>query len=147
MKYRFAGFTMVEIIISVLIIGILAAIAVPSYTSHLRKSRRSDAQIAVLDLASKMDQYYTENNTYSTATLTTIGASASSPQGYYALSIPSPTATTFTVTATIDTAKAQNGDTCKTFTINELGVKGGTNASNTALTTTTSPTLNECWNQ
>src|SRR5690606_38472416 len=62
-----AGFTLIEVMIVVAIIGILAAIAYPSYQDHVRKSRRADAQTALLELAQFMERHYTTNGRYLTS--------------------------------------------------------------------------------
>ena len=62
-----SGFTLIEVMIVVAIVGILAAIAYPSYQQHVRSSRRADAQAALLELAQFMERRFTENNGYDLA--------------------------------------------------------------------------------
>jgi type IV pilus assembly protein PilE len=64
---RIAGFTLVELMIVVLIAAILLAIAVPTYQTQIRKSRRTDAKTAVLDLAAREEKYLSLNNTYTSS--------------------------------------------------------------------------------
>jgi type IV pilus assembly protein PilE len=64
MNIRQHGFTLIELMITVAIIGILAAIAIPSYQDSVRKSRRADAQGALLSLANAMERHFTETNSY-----------------------------------------------------------------------------------
>jgi len=59
-----SGFTLIEVMIVVAIIGILAAIGYPSYQQHVRSSRRADAQAALSELAQFMERRFTENNGY-----------------------------------------------------------------------------------
>lgn len=59
-----SGFTLVELMIAVAIVGILAAIAVPSYQDSVRKSRRVDAQGALMNFANGMERFYTESGSY-----------------------------------------------------------------------------------
>jgi len=59
-----SGFTLIEVMIVVAIVGILAAIAYPSYQQHVRSSRRADAQAALSELAQVMERRFTENNGY-----------------------------------------------------------------------------------
>lgn len=123
--FSLKGFTLIELMIAVIIVGILTAIAYPNYRDHMFKTRRSDAQTALLNLAGLMEHYYTENNTYATATLTNLGYTNNlTPQGYYRLTI-APTATAYTLTATPVAGGAQASDTtCPTLTLTNTGVKG-----------------------
>jgi type IV pilus assembly protein PilE len=59
------GFTLVELMITIMVAAILAAIAVPSYTNQVRKSRRTDARNAVLDAAAREERLFATNNRYS----------------------------------------------------------------------------------
>ncbi len=63
-RIRKNGFTLIELLVAVAIVGILAAIAIPSYQESMRKSRRSDAQGALMSFANAMERYYTQFNTY-----------------------------------------------------------------------------------
>lgn len=60
------GFTIIEILIVVVVIGILAAVVLPSYQSSVAKSRRADARAALADLAVKQEKFFAQNNTYTT---------------------------------------------------------------------------------
>ena len=86
MTQKQQGFTLIELMVTVAIVGILAAIAYPSYQSSVIKSRRADAEGVLLGLANAMERHFTESNTYLGAGTTDTGA----PSIY---SIPTATAT------------------------------------------------------
>ena len=130
------GFTLIELMVTVAIVGILASIAMPSYQAYVQKSRRTSATSALLDLASREAQYYSTNNVY-TATMTTLGyasnsvATPSSTSNYYTLTLAQTTTGNFTGTATPVTGSSQASDSCGTYTITNFGVK--------------TPTTSGCW--
>jgi type IV pilus assembly protein PilE len=112
------GFTLIELIIVMTIIAILSAIAIPSYAAYIRKSRRSDAEAALLTMQLQEEKWRANNSTYTTV-LANVGAPAtgSSTLTYYTYSISSTTpATAFTVTATAVTGKGQEKDKVGTTT-------------------------------
>ena len=128
------GFTLVEVLITVVIVGVLAAIALPSYKNQIQKTRRSDAKSALVGAAGQMERYMTERGTYATATLGSGGVYPSSTQnGYYTLSLANLTASSYTLRAV--PAGPQVGDPCGTMTYTDQGVKGVTG----------SLAVNECW--
>lgn len=138
---RAAGFTLMELLIVVAIVGILAAIAYPSYTDSVRKSRRAEAKTALSDLAARQEQYMTNNKTYA-STLAQLGITSAntSPGSWYTLSIPttgtptgSATIISFTLQATPQRDQAQDAK-CMSLTLTSTGVKS---ASGTQPTT--------CW--
>ena len=111
------GFTLVELMIVVAIVGILAAVAYPSYQDSVRKSRRADGKTALLQSVQVAERWFTQNNTY-------VGTpvAAASAEGHYTLAFTVLTATTFTITAT--PVGAQDSDPCGALTITELNEKG-----------------------
>lgn len=137
MKNRTAGFSLMELLIVVTIAGILAAIAYPSYMSHVRKSRRAEATIALESLAQAQERFYAQFRTYTAVVVAPdpcAGAACglgqadnSTENDYYALSADG-NATTYSVTATA-TGPQLDDTICRTLTINNAGTKSATNAS------------------
>ncbi len=129
MKQSNKGFTLIELMIVVAIIGILAGVAYPSYTGYVKKANRADAIDSLLFLAGRMEEFYMNNDTYAGATVNaaatgTVGSNQTS-EGLYTLSIPTATGFAYTITAIPVIADAE----CTTFTLNQLGQKGATGTS------------------
>lgn len=118
------GFTLIELMVVVAVVGILVAIAYPSFTEYLRKSRRTDGKRAVMEAAAAMEKHFSTHLTYAGATLGTSGIyPASSPDGFYALSFSAaPSAAAYAISA--EPTGSQRQDKCHTFTYDQLGVAG-----------------------
>ena len=116
---------MVEVVIACACVAILSALAYPSYVNTVQKSRRSDAKSALVGAAGQLERYFTERNTYTTATLGSSGVYPStSLNGYYTLTLTNATATTYTLRAA--PTGPQSSDPCGTFTYTAQGTKGVT---------------------
>lgn len=126
------GFTLIELMIVIVVVAVLVAVGYPSYQDHVIKTRRSDAKNMLMDVASRQEQYYMDNSTYTT--LSNLGYSAntvSSENGHYNVSVTASDATSYTLQAVPQGSQAS--DPCGNFTLNNLGVKG------------VSGTDNRCW--
>ncbi len=140
-----AGFTLIELMIAVVVIGILAAIAYPSYQDYIYRARRSDAKAGLLSLQQAQEKFrancieYADNivtagnRVCDTVTPTySVEHSSTSPDGHYNLTTAG-TATTYTLTATY--TGVQTGDTdCKTLSLDQAGNKTATDSTDTATT-------------
>lgn len=113
------GFTLIELMIVIAIIGILAAVGYPSYQDSVRKANRADAISALLAEAGRIEEFYMNNDTYTAAAV----ANAVSPEGLYNMSVTVPAGGfSYTLTATPISSDPQ----CTTLTLDSLGQKGST---------------------
>jgi type IV pilus assembly protein PilE len=129
-----AGFTLIELMVTVAIVAILSAIAYPAYTEYILKSRRTDAKNALLDLAARQERFYSLNNQYSTVPSALGYSGAAFPvnvqtgnAAYYQMTVtaPAPAAGTLpTFTASAAPLGQQTKDKCGTYSLNHLGIQG-----------------------
>ncbi len=134
---RANGFTLVELLVVVAIVGILAAIAVPQYGDYVTRGKLAEATATLSETRVKLEQYFQDNRTYVGACAA--GTVAPLPTGrYFAYACPTLTATTFTVVAT---GIAAQGTADFIFTINQANVRA-TTGTPASWGSTTSAT---CW--
>ena len=128
MSLKTSGFTLIEIMITVAILAIVAAVAIPSYTSYVDRGKRAEARTALLDIAARQERYYSNNRQYANALSKLRMSGAKSENGYYTLSVAlgaSGTASgsntqTFRATAT---PAGWTDDKCGDLGIDETGAK------------------------
>ena len=119
----YRGFSLLELLITLVLIITLANFALPIYTNQIIKVRRTDGIISLLELENKMEQYYAENHTYIGANIQTILGSTISKKGYYRLNLENLSMTTFKITAQPTGPQAKEDLACGVLSINELGQK------------------------
>ena len=130
---RSAGFTLIEIMIVVAIVGILTAIAYPAYGEHVKRTRRADGHLALLEQRQAFERCRALRYSYANCALT----ATESPEKNYTLSLePAPTASAFTILATAKGPQANDED-CKKLSINERDQKLAFDASDAA--------AGDCW--
>lgn len=126
---KYVGFTLIEVMIVVAIIGILAAVAYPSYVDHLARSNRAEGQRELLRIANLQEQYFVESRVY-TNDMTNLNLGASpfvTEHGHYSIAATFSSANaTFILTASAQGAQASNDTGCTTLTITNTGKKGPT---------------------
>ena len=146
MKVHVKGFTLIDLLTTMVIFSILAAVVYPSYLNQLRKTRRAEAATELVSLAHAQERFFARFRTYTSV----VGApdpcagqacgleknSNLSANEYYLLT-SNGNATSYTLTATANGPQFDDTD-CRTFTINNVDLKGAANASSQDST-------NICW--
>ncbi len=121
MRPAHLGFTLIELMITVALISILAAVALPSYQAHIRKSTRSEAQSFMMTVAARQQQFLVDTRSYA-ATVAAVGiAVPTKVAAAYTVTMPAPTPAGFTLTLTPSGAQAD--EPCGTLSINQAGTK------------------------
>ena len=111
------GVTLIELMVAVVVVGILAGIALPSFQNSVRKARRADAVDGASAVLQAQERWRANNPTY-TATMSDLGASSTTTGGYYTMALAGHTATAYTLTFTPVSAKGQANDTgCSSMTV------------------------------
>ena len=153
---RSKGFTLIELMIVVAVIGILAAIGYPSYKEQIDKGRRASAKAVLLDAQAYMERVYSENYSYSTDTSGTLINSATYFQSNFTVA-PKPgegnpaytitlaaTPQQYTVTAAPISPGVMAADRCGTYRVNRTGRKSVTGYDTTKFSTQLEANR-ECW--
>jgi type IV pilus assembly protein PilE len=126
------GFSLVEVLVALAVIGVLAGIALPAYREQVARGHRAAAQTALLEDAQSMQRFYAGNNTYEGAVDANLATTRSPRDGgaaVYAISVTAtpPTQTTWSLVATPVGSMA--GDRCGQLTLDDTGRRGVVNGS------------------
>ncbi|NTS76722.1 prepilin-type N-terminal cleavage/methylation domain-containing protein [Catenovulum sp. SM1970] len=138
------GITLVELMVTIAIVGILTAVAVPAYTSYISQSFRSAALLEIARVANLQEEFFADRNTYTTAIRTNFGLPGTNEvydvtadganQVMYQITVAAVNNITddYIITATAVGAQATNDTECRTMTLNSFGQKDGTDSNGTA---------------
>ena len=126
MRQRASGFTLIELMITVAVIGILAAIAYPSYINYLIHASRSAAQSFMMDVTNKEEQYLLDSRTYlavaNNSAFSNLGLTVPTEvSSFYTITVASATSSTYTVQAVPISGTRQASD--GTLTLAQDGTK------------------------
>ena len=139
-QYRQAGFSLVELLVVLVIMGVLSAVALPGYTRYVQRGNRTEVMAALLEAQHFMERYYSANGQY----LSPANAVPMLPQRLqriplqgtvrYQLSVREATVNSYLLQAVPEGSMA--GDVCGNLTINQTGLRGVLNSTNS---------VSECW--
>lgn len=132
------GMTLIELMIVVVIVGILASVAYPSYREYVLRGKRAEAKALIMDITARMERYFFDNNTY-TADLTELGFGSANPEsaeGNYTASAAAGASgdinTSYEIT--VDEAGSHDDPVCGALSLDSRGTKASE-----------SGTVERCW--
>lgn len=129
-----SGFSLLELLVALTIVTVLCALAYPNYQTHTVKTRRSQAKVALMDLAARLEQYHLIHHTYKGATLDELNIVQATGKNDYRLRIEAVADNHYAIAA-IPQGTQVKDTPCGSLTYNDQGEKGITGPG----------TLAECW--
>ncbi len=117
------GFSLLELMIVLIIVGILSAICLPIYSEHLIRERRLEAEMNLIKLSNALEKYFLLNNTYEKATLRQLNISDKIADNQYQLQIVSATGSDFLIQAVPLNNQEKKDSLCASLLLNSEGVK------------------------
>lgn len=137
------GFSLIELLVVMAVMGILSTIAVASYRRYALRANRTEARIALLSIQAAQEKFFLQNNTYATSLATITAAPPAglgigldptglTQGGHYLVTVTAATATTYTVQAAATGTQTSDDPLCQTYSVNDQGVL-------------TPPAGNTCW--
>lgn len=123
MMKKQAGFTLVELMITVAVVGILAVTAYPTYQNFLLKGNRAAAQSHLMDIAQRQQQYLMDARSYAGSVAALNMTTPTEVSNYYTIAIVTAAGTPPTFTATATPSGKQTADTCGTMSLDNNGAK------------------------
>ena len=144
-RRRIGGFTLIELMVAVVVVGILLAVALPSFMDSIRKGRRSEAFTALAAIQQAQERWRSNRAAYTT-TLADLGVtSAVTAGGYYTLSIVSASATGYVLTAVGSGSQLNDGQCANLGVEMNGGAIGYASCTGCATSTFTYAASNRCW--
>lgn len=125
------GFTLLELMIALVIVGVVSSYAISSYQKSILKTNRSAAKTTLGKISTAEENWHFSHNSYATSATSLIGGIPAQASKYYTFAITVPSGTTYTAAATATGGQLKDTD-CKVFSINSTGLQLASNSAGTA---------------